>query len=118
MLPKHRDRWGRRGAQGSLHEQVVQVRTIDLATWLSSHFCKADFVFIKVDIEGAEFELFEHLINRGVAELIDVASIEWHTHKRESGRRGAMLQRQLHITRELQRVGVQLTDWADARLGT
>ncbi|KAL3928909.1 MAG: hypothetical protein SGPRY_002192 [Prymnesium sp.] len=97
------------------HESVLNVPTIDFAAWLSSHFCKEDHVFVKVDIEGAEFEVFEHLLTRGVAELIDIASIEWHTEKRGAGRGGSMLRRQRSISNELQHAGVKLTTWGDAR---
>ena len=65
-----------------------------------------------MDIEGAEFEVFDHLLKRGAAELIDTASIEWHTAKRGGGLR----QRQKRLTKQLERVGVRLGTWGDARL--
>ena len=111
-------RRGRRraaGARAAKHEGVVSVRTVDLAAWLASRFCAADQVFLKVDIEGAEFEVFEHLLARGAAALVDTASIEWHTAKRGAGG-GKLRQRQKRIEGGLQNVGVRLTVWGDARL--
>ena len=38
-------------------ERSMSVRTIDVASWLKRHFCSADMVDVKMDIEGAEFEV-------------------------------------------------------------
>lgn len=94
----------------------MSVRTVDLAAWLSTRFCREDQVFLKVDIEGAEFEVFEHLLAHGAASLVDTASIEWHTDKRGSGGNGKLRLRQRRISDELRQAGVRLTTWGDARL--
>ena len=91
----------------------MQVRTVNLAAWLAARFCEADFVHLKVDIEGAEFEVFEHLLKERAARLVDVASIEWHTAKR-----GAKRDRAARIDAELRRAGVRLMPWGDARLSS
>ena len=101
-----------RGAAAAKHEDVLTVRTVDLAAWLSTRFCKEDHVFLKVDIEGAEFEVFEHLLDKGAAGLVDTASIEWHTDKRGGG----LKQQQRRLTKRLGRAGVRLGTWGDARL--
>ena len=64
------------------HERSVRVRTIDFAQWLGERFCRADAVDVKMDIEGAEFQVLEHLLRTGRADLIDTLAIEWHTTKR------------------------------------
>ena len=64
------------------HTHVIQVPTIDLAKWLSERFYAAgDFVYLKVDIEGAESGVFEHLLDTRAVDLVDYASVEteWHT---------------------------------------
>lgn len=41
--------------------------------------------FAKMDIEGAEFDVLEHLISTGRAGLLDLLLVEWHV-SRFSGR--------------------------------
>ena len=39
---------------------------------------KNSLVIIKVDIEGAEFQVLRHLLNRGLLAHIDTLAVEWH----------------------------------------
>jgi len=50
---------------------------VDLARLLKL-YNKNDFVVVKMDIEGAEWELLLHLIKENVLGLIDVLAIEYH----------------------------------------
>ena len=50
---------------------------VDLARILKL-YKQNDFVVVKMDIEGAEFELILHLIKENVLSLIDVLAIEYH----------------------------------------
>jgi hypothetical protein len=95
----------------SAHETKTTVPTVDLSRWLAERFCQTDNVDIKMDIEGwrvccpkhgprarslhpspcetrataavrrAEFEVLEHLLRTGHANLIDTLAVEWHTSK-------------------------------------
>ena len=56
------------------------VRTVDIATWIAESFTKDDFLFIKMDIEGAEYAISEKLHRLGALGLIDVLSLEAHDH--------------------------------------
>ena len=94
------------------HERRVSVRTVDFAKWLEERFCKADHIDVKMDIEGAEFEVLEHLLRSGRASLIDTIAVEWHTQKRgQGGARTALLKRQEEINARLRREGVKLVVW-------
>ena len=114
-LNRARDGKGRRAARQPVPgaEAVVSVRTVDLNSFLRARFCAADFVWLKCDIEGAEFELLEHLLETGAAGLIDEASIEWHLDKRaQRGRERVHLKsRQRSIAERLAQAGVRLTEW-------
>ena len=92
-----------------------------MASWLGARFCREDDVFLKMDIEGAEFEVLEHLLKRGAAQLVDTVSIEWHTQKRGAGGRGGtgaanLRARQKRISAALEQLGVRVIVWGDARL--
>ena len=102
----------RAAASASAHTQTQTVRTFDLARWLSARFCRKDVVDVKMDIEGAEFEVLEHLLQHDAAGLIDTLAVEWHTNKRGRARELArLLARQQRIQKGLQRAGVQFRAW-------
>jgi len=58
-----------------------EVGCIDFAEFLSLTVCDALHVHVKMDIEGAEFDVLEHLIATGTAGMIDKLTIEWHATK-------------------------------------
>lgn len=102
----------------SAHETKTTVPTVDMSRWLAERFCQTDNVDIKMDIEGAEFEVLEHLLRTGHANLIDTLAVEWHTSKRgQGGALNALRKREATILQGLQRAGVRLIGWKDARAG-
>lgn len=54
---------------------------VDLAKWLVAHVPAESFVFMKMDIEGAEYDVIEHLLVTGAIDRIDVLAVEWHAEK-------------------------------------
>ena len=52
---------------------------IDIADFLRRTVSEDDFVVVKMDIEGAEYDICPHIINEGVGPLIDELFIEVHT---------------------------------------
>jgi hypothetical protein len=54
------------------------VRTVDVVTWMATSFRTSDFVVLKMDVEGAEYPIFEKLAQIGKVGLVDVLSIEVH----------------------------------------
>jgi FkbM family methyltransferase len=55
----------------------IQVPCVDVAE-LVRKFNPEDFVFMKIDIEGAEYDLLLHLFKSGVLNLIDYIAVEYH----------------------------------------
>ena len=55
--------------------------SIDFATWLEAEIDSNDNVFVKMDIEGAEFGLFEHLIATDNLSKLSGVAVEWHCSK-------------------------------------
>ncbi|KAI9100974.1 FkbM family methyltransferase [Phlyctochytrium arcticum] len=52
----------------------------NFAKFLIDNFAVEDYVVVKMDIEGAEYEVLPHLWNTGAYKLIDVLLVEWHPH--------------------------------------
>ena len=95
------------------HEQRVSVPTVDFARWLAARYCEADHVHVKMDIEGAEWEVLEHLLRVRKVGLVDVLAIEWHTSKRAAGgARLALERRRQSILQQLERANVKVVDWS------
>merc|ERR1711879_562892 len=56
----------------------MQVAVVDFVSWLTSHFNQDDYVFVKMDIEGAEFSVLKALMDSGKACLVDILAFECH----------------------------------------
>jgi len=57
------------------------VPCVDFGKWVKDNLSKEDFIILKVDIEGAEYEVLEKMIEDGSINYIDDLYIEWHYHK-------------------------------------
>lgn len=60
------------------YDLSVDVRTVDTAAWLRDHVPDGDAVTIKMDIEGAEYEVLQHLLDSGEIDRIDELRCEFH----------------------------------------
>jgi len=63
------------------HWTEVTVECIDFHEWLINHVKPEDYVILKMDIEGAEFEIVDHIINKGSIKLINEFYGEFHGKK-------------------------------------
>ena len=59
-------------------KRLVSVSTIDFAEFLQRRVTEADYVAVKMDIEGAEYTVVPHLIATGAIRLIDEMFVEVH----------------------------------------
>jgi FkbM family methyltransferase len=57
---------------------VKQLECIDLAGYLMSNFTSGDYVIVKLDIEGAEYDVLKRLIDSGAIALIKELYVEYH----------------------------------------
>jgi len=55
----------------------LEAAKVNVASWLQ-HFHANDFVILKMDIEGAEFELVDAMLALGMAKVIDIVLWECH----------------------------------------
>lgn len=59
-------------------QETYQVPTIDLSEFISTNTKPDDEVYIKLDIEGSEFDVVKKLLASGVMDRIRYMAIEWH----------------------------------------
>lgn len=71
------------------------VPVINLSRFLRESVRPEDDVTLKVDIEGAEYDLLEKLLDDGTISLVDKLYCEWHRHKVPiaEGRQEALIER-------------------------
>jgi len=56
----------------------MTVPMVDLVTWITNSFTEADFVMVKMDVEGAEFGIVNRLIDLGGAGRVKRMALECH----------------------------------------
>ncbi|KND01639.1 FkbM family methyltransferase [Spizellomyces punctatus DAOM BR117] len=57
---------------------TTKLPSVNFSKFLIKNFHKEDYVVVKMDIEGAEYEVLPHLVETGAYKLIDVLLVEWH----------------------------------------
>ena len=60
------------------YSSPVPVEAIDFSSWLAENFVSEDYVIVKMDIEGAEYDVLEKVIADGNMPLIDELIVEFH----------------------------------------
>ena len=62
----------------SRREKSRRVKSIDFSKWIKDNFSKEDFIVLKMDIEGAEYQVLNKMLKDKTLEFIDIAFIEYH----------------------------------------
>ena len=55
---------------------------IDLSEWIFRNVSKENYNVLKIDIEGAEYAVIDHLLNTGASEYIDEWLVEFTIKKK------------------------------------
>jgi FkbM family methyltransferase len=65
-----------------IDEQLYnEVDSIDLSEFIKNNFTSEDYIILKVDIEGAEYDVLYHLAQTGVMSYLNELWGEWHLDK-------------------------------------
>jgi len=59
----------------------VKVPCINFSNWISKRFKPKDHIVLKMNIEGAEYEVLENMLHNGVLAWINVLYISFHFRK-------------------------------------
>ena len=72
-------------AIAKLHSKLdlekIEVETIDLPKWIKNNFKKDDYIILKLDVEGAEYEIIKKLFEVEAIEYINEIFIEFHNER-------------------------------------
>lgn len=84
----------------------VTVTTVDLSSWLKEHTNRLDYIILKLDVEGAEYDVLEKLIRDRTIRRINHLFVEWHWQ-----RVGVPEERHGELLRNLRRLRVPILEW-------
>ncbi|KAG0043823.1 hypothetical protein BGZ83_011000 [Gryganskiella cystojenkinii] len=56
----------------------TRLTSINISRWLLQNFLPRDFVVVKMDIEGAEYEIVPHMADMQAWSVMDELLVEWH----------------------------------------
>jgi len=62
-------------------DHSIKIPCFDLSSWLKDTFSKDDYLILKLDIEGAEYEVLNKMIEDGTINLVNEFWGEWHDMK-------------------------------------
>ena len=54
------------------------VQSADFSKWMLENFHQNDSIFLKMDIEAAEFQVLPEILKSGAMGLVDELQLEWH----------------------------------------
>lgn len=88
------------------HEEKLTVECVDFSMWLKNMWKPYYNIIVKLDIEGAEYEVLFKMLRDGTIKLINTLYVEFHTETLQSK---APLKPQLMA--ELRATGIELIEW-------
>lgn len=56
----------------------TELSAINISRWLLTNSLPRDFVVVKMDIEGAEYEVIPHMVEMSTWTVLDYLYVEWH----------------------------------------
>lgn len=62
-------------------KQKVDVQSIDLSQWILDTFNKTDYIMLKMNIEGAEYDVLEKMFDDGSIDYVQKLLVAWHYNK-------------------------------------
>jgi FkbM family methyltransferase len=89
--------------------EKLEIPCIDISQWLKENCSFDDFVVIKLDVEGAEYNILEKILKDTTASLIDDIYIEWHN--RFFSDQNYYIEKEKEIINQLTTFNVKVDHW-------
>lgn len=83
----------------------IKVKTIDFSKWLKQF--EGREIIVKMDIEGAEFPVLEHLIEQGTIHIPSIFLVEFHPNKVNE----YTTTDKIKLIDRLSKLGVKIEEW-------
>ncbi|KAJ7950059.1 Methyltransferase [Quillaja saponaria] len=105
-------------SSGDFDGEVEKIKGFDFANWLKNTVSEKDFVVMKMDVEGTEFDLIPKLFETGAICLVDEIFLECHYNRWQRccpGQRSAKYEKTysqcLELFTSLRKSGVLVHQW-------
>ena len=94
-----------------VYDSSITVKSINFSKYLKENFKISDNIILKIDIEGYEYNLLEHLVETGNIKYINNIFCEWHLIKlkKRLGRKSKAIKMHSDLVNKLQELGFNLT---------
>ena len=63
---------------GNFRKKPITVSCINFSQWIYDNFKQDDYIVLKLDIEGAEYDVLEQMIEEDSISYINALYIDWH----------------------------------------
>ena len=93
-------------------ERALEVRTFALADLIASRADAYPAIIMKLDIEGAEYEVLEHLLETGVHRRLNGLYVEFHSQYMREPEQSVYARREEDLKRRYIAAGLPLRLWA------
>jgi len=98
------------------YNHPVKTKCIGLGKWIVDNFSKDDFIILKLDVEGAEYEILNNLIETGVIEYVDILYGELHSTGYDGRIRSLPGGLKQAMFKRLEDMGIKFNDWHNNRV--
>lgn len=61
------------------HSNGTELTSINISRWLLMNTLPRDYVVVKMDIEGAEYQVIPHMLEMSAWKVVDYLFVEWHS---------------------------------------
>ena len=92
-------------------EAILEVESIDFAEYIKSLSNEYKYIVVKLDIEGMECDVLEHLLRTGAYVHVAAIFCEFHGEYLSASQRNDRLRREASVRRALGKVGCKVLDW-------
>ena len=104
-------------ADAERYANPQKARSIDFSKWVDQIVQKhtngqqPPYLVVKMDIEGAEYMVLEHMNNMGMLSRINYIVIEYHSYLFDGNQREEYEARERHVRAILAKEGIQVHEW-------
>ena len=113
------DFWGSSTHQGApdvqnSHSKGTELTAINISRWLLMNTLPHDFVVVKMDIEGAEYEVLPHMVEMSAWKVVDHLFVEYHGFVLKADEKAAAEEKAKAAQTELEAKGVKMPSYDSA----
>ncbi|MFA7219288.1 MAG: FkbM family methyltransferase, partial [Synergistaceae bacterium] len=88
----------------NVSDENKPVKTINFSKWMKENLSKDDYIILKMNIEGAEYDVLESMINDKTISMVNEFYCEWH-----SGKIPGANDREKSVINEVNKYGFEMT---------